>query len=49
MESELSKKDVKVINNAKGIAKWLKIDLKISVFGVTILEWTFPPQSNKED
>lgn len=33
------------VNEAKGLAKWFKIELKISIFGHTIFNWTWPPQS----
>ena len=45
--TQMTKKELKAVNEAKGLAKWLKIELKISIFGVTVIEWVYPPQSSK--
>lgn len=37
-----------LVNSAKGIAKWFKIELKISVLGHTIIHWVYPPQANDD-
>lgn len=34
-----------LIEEARGLAKWLSVDFSIKVFGVTIIEWHFPPKS----
>lgn len=34
-----------VVNTAKGLAKFLSVDVKIKIFGVTIWEYHFPPKS----
>ena len=31
---------------ANSIRSWLSIELSIKIFGVTILHWKFPPDSN---
>ena len=33
-----------VVNTAKGLAKFLAVEVKIKIFGVTILEYHFPPK-----
>ena len=35
------------IKEAKGLAKWFKIELKISLFGQVIFDWTWPPQADE--
>lgn len=30
---------------AKNLGSWLGIELKISLFGVTILHWKYPPEN----
>ena len=35
------------VEQAKGLAKWLEIDIEIKIFGFTILKYHFPPQSNQ--
>lgn len=41
---ELSRADVRTINQAKGLAKFLSVDICIKIFGVTIWEYHFPPK-----
>lgn len=36
------------VAEARGLAKWFKIELTISIFGHTLLHWVYPPQ-NEED
>ena len=48
-DQQITRKELKAVNEAKGLAKWLKIELRVSIFGVTIIEWTYPPQSSKID
>lgn len=31
---------------AKNLGSWLGIELKISLFGVTILHWKYPPEES---
>lgn len=35
-----------LIADAKGLAKWLSVDFSIKIFGVTLVEWHFPPKNN---
>lgn len=35
------------VNEARGLAKWFKIELKISLFGHVIFNWTWPPQADE--
>lgn len=37
-ENELSAK-------AKNLASWLGVEFKVTLFGVTVLHWKFPPDS----
>ena len=37
------------VNQAKGLAKWLSIDLEIKIFGVSILKYHFPPKYVSND
>lgn len=37
-----------LVNSAKGIAKWFKVELKISVLGHTIIHWVYPPQAHED-
>lgn len=46
--SKEQRMQAKAVENAKGLAKWLEIDLEIKIFGYTILKYHFPPQSNVE-
>lgn len=32
---------------AKSIRNWLSIELTIQIFGITVLAWKFPPDSDK--
>lgn len=48
MLSKQQKKEAQIVNEAKGLAKFLSIDLVIKVFGFTILEYHFPPQGDSE-
>lgn len=41
----LSRADVRTINQAKGLAKFLAVDICIKIFGVTIWEYHFPPKT----
>ena len=36
-----------VIGKAKRLSRWFEIDLTISIFGVQILHWHYPPQENE--
>lgn len=45
-EKQLSRSDVRIVNQAKGLAKFLAVDITIKIFGVTIWEYHFPPKSN---
>lgn len=45
MENEMSL--VEKTKVAKGFASWISIDLTIKIFGVTILEWHYPPLSDR--
>lgn len=31
---------------AKGLGSWLGIELKITLFGVTVLQWKYPPENS---
>ena len=33
------------VNEAKGLAKFLAVDIIIKIFGVTVWEYHFPPQN----
>lgn len=35
------------VKEAKGLAKWFKIELKISLFGQVIFSWVWPPQADE--
>ena len=35
------------VKEAKGLAKWFKIELKISLFGHVIFSWVWPPQADE--
>lgn len=35
------------VNEAKGLAKWFKVEFTISIFGHVILHWEYPPQSEE--
>lgn len=39
--SELEK--TQLTSRAKNLGSWLGIELKITLFGVTILHWKYPP------
>lgn len=41
--------EAKIVSQAKGIAKWLSIDLTIKVLGFTILEYHFPPKTDSSN
>lgn len=45
---ELTKKDLRKVNTARGLAKWLSIDITISIFGVVVFQWHFPPQDSEK-
>lgn len=34
---------------ASRLAKWFSIDLTIKIFGVTILEWHYPPLASSDE
>lgn len=38
-----------LVSQAKGLAKWLSIDLTIKIFGYVLLEYHFPPQTNSSN
>lgn len=46
MNENFSPEQRKVVNEAKGLAKWLSVDFTIKIFGVTLIEFHFPPQSS---
>lgn len=35
----------KLSAKAKNLGSWLGIELKITLFGVTVLHWMYPPQT----
>lgn len=35
------------VNEAKGLAKWFKVEFTISIFGHVILHWEYPPQGEE--
>lgn len=35
-----------LVNDAKGLAKWFRVSVKIEIFGHTIFEWVWPPQKS---
>lgn len=37
-----------LVNSAKAMAKWFKIELKISVLGHVIVHWIYPPQASED-
>lgn len=39
---------IALVNSAKGLAKWFKIELKISVLGHVIVHWIYPPQAAED-
>lgn len=41
------KAQIKAVNEAKGLAKFLEIDIEVKIFGFTIIKYHFPPQSNE--
>ena len=44
---ELSRKDLKTINAAKGLAKWLSIDISIKIFGIELIAYHWPPKTSE--
>ena len=36
------------IAQARGLSKWFKVELTISIFGHTILHWIYPPQASED-
>ena len=40
------KERVEKVDQAKGLARWFSVDVKIAIFGVTIWEYHFPPKNN---
>ena len=43
---ELTKKDLKLVNEARGLAKFLSIDFTVKIFGIEIISYHFPPQNS---
>lgn len=39
----------RIVNDAKGLAKFFAVDIVIKIFGVTVWEYHFPPKSNEND
>lgn len=44
--SELEKNNA--VNSAKGLAKWFKLEITLSIFDHVILHWVYPPQKSTE-
>lgn len=40
-----NQKQKELVTEARGLARWFSIDIKIKIFGVTIWEYHFPPQN----
>lgn len=36
----------KLSSRAKNLGSWLGIELKITLFGVTVLHWQYPPENS---
>lgn len=36
------------VEQAKGLAKWFRVELSISIFGHTILHWIYPPEAERK-
>ena len=39
-----SEKDL--VNDAKGLARWFRVSVKLEIFGQTIFEWVWPPKNS---
>lgn len=37
----------RLVDDAKGLAKWFAVDIVIKIFGVTIWEFHFPPKEKE--
>lgn len=48
IEASLEKEDSKIYA-AKRLSKWFAIDLTISIFGVPIIEWHYPPLNERKN
>lgn len=35
------------VEQAKGLAKWFRVELTISIFGHEILHWVYPPENER--
>ena len=35
----------RLVDDAKGLAKWFAVDIVIKIFGLTIWEYHFPPKA----
>lgn len=44
----LEKKETKVFA-AKKLAKFIELDFKLSIFGITLLEWHYPPMEERKN
>lgn len=44
--SREQKAQMKAVQEAKGLAKWLEVDFEVKIFGFTIIKYHFPPQSD---
>lgn len=36
-----------MLTKVKGLGSWLGIELKVTFFGVTILDWKYPPENER--
>lgn len=41
----MDEKKNELSTKAKNLGSWLGIELKITLFGVTVLNWKYPPES----
>lgn len=35
------------VEQARGLAKWFRVELTISIFGHDILHWVYPPENER--
>lgn len=43
----MSQEQQEAVYQAKGLAKWFRLELTISIFGVTIIHWVVPPDEKR--
>lgn len=46
---ETSSKALKLVANARSMAKWFSIDLSIKLFGIEIISWHYPPIEQRKE